>query len=107
MRDNGVRISIRVDRCIRSLHNTERPKQEGKIDMERRVRDMLSWAYSIYDVSGSVWESTLDDGYNLPSAKAKRIGGNVPGPAVVVNPSLRVKFLGFGEGYRVSRYSPR
>ena len=105
MRDNGVRISIHVDRGIRPPRNAERPKQECKIDMKRLVRDILAWAYSIYDMSASVQESKTTD---LPSAKAIRVGGHViPGPAVVVNPSLRVKFLGFGEGHWVLGYSPR
>ena len=97
-------MSIHVDRRIRSFHNAERPKQECKIDMQRLVRNVLSWAYSIGDVGSGI----KDDGYNLPSAKTIRIGGHVvPDPAVVVKPSLRVKYLRVWKGDRVLRYSPR
>ena len=68
---------------------------------------MSSWAYPIDDLvktgSGVQYGS-----YNLPSAKAECERGHVaPELAIVVNPSLGVKFLGIRKGLGISRYSPR
>lgn len=46
MRDDPVRIIVHVDRRIRALHDTERPEQQRKIDIQRVVGEMLPRAYS-------------------------------------------------------------
>ena len=107
MGNNPIRMPSRVDRCIHALHNMERPKQECKIDVQRLICDMLSWAYSVDDTD---WfgPGIQYDRDNVPSAKAIWERGHiVPEQAVVVNPSLGVEFLGFWEDLRVSRDSPR